>query len=97
MFQPSSNAVQSLRNQFIKVMTEGCDHANPDEEFDWNLEQMNAAQLATLGRIYQGMAEWKLSYSPETLGVTPGNQDGARALGDDFPSRNQVTEFSEVA
>lgn len=97
MFQPSSEAVQNLRNQFIKVMDEGCDHANPDEEFDWNLEQMSAAQLATLGRIYLSMAEWKLSYSPETFGETPDNQDGVRALGDEFPSRNQVTEFPEVA
>jgi len=92
-FHTRSRSIKAIKNQFIKVMDEGCDHANPDEEFDWSLEQMSAAQLATLGRIYLDMAEWKLSSRAVTLGVTRGNVDVAGDSEDELPGCNSVTEF----
>lgn len=92
-FRCRSQALQEIRNQFIKVMKEGADHVNPEEEFDWDMAQMSAAQLATLGKLFLDMAEWKLSYGSETQGVTRGNQDGAGHSGDEFPGCNSVSEF----
>jgi hypothetical protein len=92
-FKSRSQAFQEIRNQYIKLMEESVLHANADEEFDWNMKQMSAAELATMGKIYLDMAEWKLSYGLETQGVTRVTPDGAGDSGDEFPGCNSVSEF----
>ena len=88
-----SPTIDDLRKRYITVS--GPDHFNPDEEFDYYAETFSAADLALIGKVFLDLAEWKLSYGTETPGVTRGNQDGARALGAEFPPGNSVTEFPE--
>lgn len=55
---------------YIEAMVEGVDHVNPGEQFDFELEQMTAAELTRVGMSYLAMAEWKLFSGSETPGVT---------------------------
>lgn len=81
-FQRRSPSLEEVRAEYISAMVEGADHANPGEQFDFDIEQMTAAELARVGRSYLAMAEWKLSYGPETSGVTRGTPVVARDSAD---------------
>lgn len=69
-FQQRSPSLEEIRAMYIEAMVEGCEHVNPDEEFDFEMEQMTAAELTRVGMSYLAMAEWKLFSGSETPGVT---------------------------
>lgn len=69
-FQQRSPSLEEVRAEYIKAMVEGVNHMNPDEQFDFDLEQMTAAELTLVGMSYLAMAEWKLFSGSETPGVT---------------------------
>ena len=70
LFQQRSPSLEEIRAMYIEAMVEGCDHANPGEQFDFDLEQMTAAELTRVGMSYLAMAEWKLFPGSENPGVT---------------------------
>lgn len=97
MFQHSSKAVHELMSTYDRIMTRSANHIDAYDAIHWDFSHLSPDELKVIGQVFLSLADWKQSSSPETLGVTPDNQAGVRALGDEFPSHNQVTEFPEVA
>lgn len=92
--QPSSNHVQRLINLYGEIL--GDKHCNPDEEIQWEFENLSPDDLAMIGHVYLALAQWKPNEPKETPGVTRGNQGGAGDSGAEFPGCNSVTEFPET-